>query len=105
MIKFEYIDSEKYSDIFDILLDDKKIGELNLCAHGWINKIEIKNKYRNKGLGKQIYKKINDELLLKERNLSTELSLISLEAKRVWLSLEKENKVKKIIGTNKYQFI
>ncbi len=87
-ITFEEIDSTTTHDYYTIQYEGNPIGKIDLNNYGYIDGIEIDSKYRNKGLGKSIYRKINTELL--QDNLKSDsLNRISEDAKRVWESLIK----------------
>ena len=101
-ITFEEIDSTTTHDYYTIQYEGKPIGKIDLNNYGYIDGIEIDSKYRNKGLGKSIYRKINTELL--QDNLKSDsLNRISEDAKRVWESLIKSGEA--IKTSEGYKFI
>jgi hypothetical protein len=101
-ITFGEIDSTSTHDYYTIQYEGKTIGKIDLNSYGYIDGIEIDTKYRNKGLGKSIYRKVNSELL--QGNLKSDsLGRISEDAKRVWESLVKSGEAVKT--SDGYSFI
>lgn len=101
-IQFEYIDNTSTHDYYNIKYKEEIIGKLDLNNYGYIDGIEIDKKYRNKGLGKSIYRKVNLELLNGELK-SDSLGRISENAKRLWESLVKSGEAIKINDGYKFR--
>ena len=81
----------------------KRIGRISLRgAHAdnlqSVYEMEIKPEYRNKGIGKEIYRRVNQELNKQGKVLTSEFGgITSTEAKQMWKSLVRSGEAEIII--------
>ena len=80
---------------YDIFSNDRKIGKIALFdgKNPMIKGLNLNESERNKGLGKALYKWLNYKATLKGGRLYADQEFISLDAQRVWESLNKEGLV------------
>jgi hypothetical protein len=80
---------------YDIFSNSRKIGRIALLdgKNPMIKGLNLNESERNKGLGKSLYKWLNYKATLKGGRLYADQEFISLDAQRVWESLNKEGLV------------
>jgi hypothetical protein len=80
---------------YDIFSNGRKIGQIALFGgkNPMIKGLKLNESERNKGLGKSLYKWLNYKAALQGGRLYADQEFISLDAQRVWESLNKEGLV------------
>jgi ribosomal protein S18 acetylase RimI-like enzyme len=101
-------DPESSLEKIDIFLGDKRVGGGSFIAdkkEGGVTQfqgLEVSPEYRGKGIGKEVYRKLNEEAKKRGQVLVSDM-IVSGDAERVWESLVRSGEAEKI-GEKMYQF-